>query len=216
MTIMYPLQAQSDYTELMYSLRSIEKFISVPHEIVIVGDKIPDWITGITQIEVADIPNKKQWSIRRKILAALEYCNEMFFINDDIYLLEKMSTIPFYYSGTLKNYSESGSSKLAKQLKEQGKPEKKFDIHYPIIYDKRFKEVSEHFTSDVIIKSMYCNYLNIDGVEFPDCKLLKDTKPDKIREFIKDKPCFSTGHYSLRSALPVLQELFPIKSKFEV
>lgn len=216
MIIMYPLTVQNDYTELKFSLRSIEKFLSRPYEILIVGSNLPDWITGVTQISVADIPNKKQLSIRKKILAALEYTEEILFMNDDVYLLEPMTEFPYYYNGSLKNYSESGSRPLMKQLEVMGKTFNHFDGHYPLVYDQRFKEVSERFTDSVILKSMYCNYLGIEGIEFPDCKLVKDTKPEKIREFIKGKPCLSTGTLSLKSALPLLNEMFPIKSSFEI
>lgn len=200
----------------MFSLRSVEKFVTPPYEILLVASQIPDWITGVTQMAVQDISGKKQLSIRRKILAALEYAEEIFFMNDDIYLLEPMNTIPFYYSGNLKNYSESGSKPLQKQLEAMGKPAKHFDIHYPIIYGQDFKKVSENFTDNVILKSMYCNFMEIEGNEILDCKLVKDTKPEMIKEFVKNKPCLSTGTLSLKSAIPFLKEMLPFKSKFEI
>lgn len=211
--ITYPLAAQKDYTELLYSLRSVEKHITPPYEIILIGSVLPDWITNVTWIQLGDIPGKKQLSIRRKILAALEYADEILFMNDDVYLLREAAWFPYYYHGTLKTYSESGSKSLMKQLQAMGKPIKHFDGHYPLLYDKRFKEVSWHFSEDVIIKSMYCNYMNIEGWEVPDNKIIKQKD---ILEFIKGKPAFSTGTYSLKSALPLLGKLFPNKSKFEL
>lgn len=215
MTIVFPLTVQLDYTELKYSLRSIEKFL--PHaEVVIMGDNLPEWITGVTQIELSDVPGKKQLSIRRKILAALEYSEEILFFNDDIYLLKPIDKFPYYYHGYLKNYSESGSKPLEKQLTVMNKPVKHFDGHYPLIYDQKFKEVSKLFTEDCIIKSMYANYLDIEGEFLPDCKILKASKPEDVRNFIKDRSCFSTSVYSLAAALPVLEELYQNRSKFEI
>ena len=216
MTVAYPITAQLDYTELRYSLRSLEKFLTPPFEVVIIGNHMPDWITGVTQIELADVPNKKQLSIRRKIYAALEYAEEILFMNDDVYLLQPASEFPYYWHGMLKNYSEPGSKILLKSLEEMSMQTKHFDGHYPLIYSYDFKGALEHFTDDVIIKSAYCNFYDIEGQFAPDCKLLKETKLEIIRNFIKDKTCFSTGTQSLKSALPILQELYPNKSNFEI
>lgn len=216
MTVVYPLTAQLDYTELKFSLRSIKKYLLPPFEVVIVGDSLPDWITGVTQIELPDIPNKKQLSIRRKILAALEYAEEILFMNDDVYLLKTPASFPYYYHGMLKGYTESGSKPLEKQLIKLGKPALHYDGHFPLIYQReKFREASENFTEDCIIKSLYCNYHNIECVFSADCKIMKATRPEVIQEFIKDKPCFSTGVFSLASALPVLEKLYPNNSNFE-
>ncbi len=215
MIVVYPLTVQQDYTELKFSLRSIEKFLP-ECEVVIVGDYIPEWLTGVTQIHLPDVPGRKQLSIRRKILAALEYSEEIFFMNDDLFLLKPMTEF-YYWHGYLKNYSEAGSKPLEKQLEAMDKPTYHYDGHYPLIYKRnKFKEASEHFTDDCIIKSMYCNYHRVTTSVFaPDCKILRKTKPEDIKKFIEDKPCFSTGVYSLPSALPILENLFPNKSNFE-
>lgn len=214
--IMYPLQVQLDYTELKYSLRSIEKYITKPLEVLIVGEVIPDWITNITHLKLKDIPGRKQLSIRRKILAALEYSDEVFFMNDDIYLLNSTNpaNYPFYYSGDLSTIGETGGRLLMDQLKAQNKPTKHFDTHVPIIYERaKFKEL-EGFGADCIIKSMYCNYHEIEGIELPDFKINKKTS-DLARVFNQGEPCFSTGPMGLQAALPILNELYPNKSKYE-
>lgn len=215
MTVLYPLTTQLDYTELKYSLRSLVKYLPPPFEVMIIGSQVPEWITNVKQIDMPDVPGRKQLSIRIKILTALEYAREILFLNDDVYLLEK-SVFPYFFHGMLTTYKESGAKPLHDQLIQKGKAIKHFDGHYPLFYNQCFKEASKHFSGDCIIKSMYCNYLGIEGVFTPDCKLLKEMKPELIREFIKDKPCFSTGIYSLKSALPILEELYPNKSKFEI
>lgn len=216
MIVMYPLKNQRDYTELRYSLRSIEKFL--PHdEVVIVAENIPDWIVNITWVKVADIPNRKQWSIRKKILVALEYSEEIFFMNDDIYLLRPMIEIPFYYRGSLKGYAESGAKPLQLQLEAMDKSIKNFDIHYPIMYNKYFfNQASESFTENIIIKSMYGNYHNIIGEEISDCKVHNQKSAQLVKQFMYGKPCLSNSQYSLRIVLPVLQDLFPNPSKYEL
>ena len=215
MTVAYPLTVQKDYTELKYSLRSIEKYLQNPFKVIIIGSHVPGWLTNVSVIEIPDVPGRKQLSIRIKILAALEYAREILFMNDDVYLLHP-GCFPYYFHGSLKNYSEPGSKQLLKELELLHKRVNHFDGHYPLFYGQDFKEASKHFSGDCIIKSMYCNYLGIAGIFTPDCKLTKNTSPEMIKQFIKDKPCFSTGALSLQSALPVLNELYPNKSKFEV
>ena len=215
MKIMYPLANQFDYEQLRYSLRSIEKFIDYD-EVIIVGDYMPEWLINVTWIDVADIPNKKQLSIKKKILAALEYTKEFLFMNDDMYFLQPVAEFHYYYKGHLKRYAEAGSKQLEKDLDKLNKPSKNFDTHYPLIYNRSFKEIAENFYEDTIIKSMYCNYHEIEGVFLPDCKMVRETSNQDIREFIKDRFMFSTGIYSIDKALPVLAELYPKKSIFEL
>lgn len=216
MTVVYPLTNQKEYGELRYSLRSLEKFMAGSFDVVIIGDKLPNWITNVTLINISDIPNKKQLSIKQKIIAALEIHDEVLCMADDIYLLQETDSFPNYYSGMLKGYAESGAKQLLDQLEAMGKPTKKFDIHHPIIYRNNFKEISEKFTDNVIIKSMYCNYLEIEGVATKDCKPSKEMKTDRLLEFMHGKRFLSTGAFSFKSAMIVLNELFPFKSKFEV
>lgn len=216
-TVVYPLTVQLDYTELKFSLRSLEKYLPQPFEVVIVGTELPEWINNITQIELPDVRGRKQLSIKKKILAALEYAEEILFMNDDIYLLQPgIENIPYYYSGDLSIIRESGTKPLQKKLEQLGKPQKHFDIHVPIIYKQDFKQVIRELPEDTIIKSAYCNYLEIEGEEMPDCKIQKVMAAKVIKELIKDRVCFSTGPQGLKSSLPVLNELYPHKSQYEI
>lgn len=215
MTIAYPLTSQNDYSELKYSLRSVEKFIPQPYEVLIIGDVLPEWLTGVTHITLPDVPGKKQLSIRRKILAALEYAEEVIFFNDDYFLLRQWDAVPYYWCDMLKRCNETGARPLEKKLTELNKPQKWFDIHYPIIYKQNFKEASQHFPQECIIKSMYANYFEIEGELMPDCKIHSKPTKEQFFNFVKDKPCVSTGVSSVNSVLPFLQILFPNKSNFE-
>lgn len=215
MTVAYPLAAQFDYTELKFSLRSLDKYLPKPFEVVIIGEKIPDWINNVTWIQLPDIPGKRQLSVRRKILAALELADEILFMNDDFFFLRE-SSIPYYVNGNLKSYPYAGSKQLQARLTELKKPTRHFDLHYPIIFKKDFREIIENFPADCLLRSAYCNWLNIDGEQITDCKFLKSTKPEIVKEAIKIKPFISTGEHSIKSILPVLLELFPNKSIFEV
>lgn len=216
MVVMYPLVVQSDYTELKYSLRSIEKYLP-EMEVVIVGSYLPEWITGVTWIRVNDIPGRKQISIRKKIIATLEYSRDVFFMNDDIYLLKEIDpyNYPYYTTRTLLTQAESGAKPLMKQLEELNMPIKHFDNHYPILYNKEKFQELEMFNAECIIKSMYGNYHNIEGVEIIDCKILNKTTQEAVQIMADNLPALSTGPAGVKYVLPVLDKIFNKKSKFE-
>lgn len=187
-------------------------------EVIIVGSTLPDWITNINWIRLGDIPGRKQLSIRRKIIAALEYASEIFFMNDDIYLLKPINidSYPYYFTGNLITQAESGARPLMKELEAVGKPTKHFDNHYPIIYNKDKFDGLQIFSAECIIKSMYCNFNDIDGTEISDCKILNKTSQEVIEIMVKNMPAISTGPAGLKYVLPVLNKIFSKKSKFEV
>lgn len=215
MTVVYPLTIQSDYTELRYSLRSIEKYLKFD-EVVIVGDYIPDWINNVTQIHIPDVQGQNNYSVRRKVIAALHYVDDFLFFNDDFYLLKPVKKdFPYYSSGTLEGKAEAGARPLLKRLKDLNKPVKYYG-HYPALYRKDFTEIMNNFPNECITKSAYLNFIEPESIEISDCKILTAKKESFVREFIKDRPCFSTGLYSINSALPVLNELFPEPSIFEI
>ncbi|HET6226153.1 MAG TPA: hypothetical protein VFF27_07725 [Bacteroidia bacterium] len=216
-TVLYPLASQIDYTELKYSLRSIEKYLTPPFDVVVVGDTIPEWINNVTQIELGDAKGRPNYSVRRKVLAGLEYVDEFLFMNDDIYLLQTSSFYFNYYScGMLKTKGESGAKSLLKQLECLNKPGRYYG-HYPAnVYKSGFQTSIEGFTNEVPIKSAFINYYEFPSIEIADCKIMTAKKPEEIREFIKDKPCFSTGQYSIKSCIPILDELFSEPSIYEI
>lgn len=216
--IVYPLTNQKDYTELLFSLRSVEKFIKTPYEIVLVGEQMPDWITNATQIVLPNVQENKLISVRRKILAALEYLKEdIFFMNDDFILLKETDpeTFPYYSSGKMDRMAETGAAPSVKQLREKGKPTRYFG-HYPCIIRQDFPEIIKNFSDNIINKSVYCNMIDIVCVETPDCKLNENTSASVVKKFIQGRVCLSTGVYSLNHAIPVLSEMFPNPSKFEI
>lgn len=214
MKLFYPLYPQSDYTELRFSLRSFEKYLK-PTEVIIGGVHLPEWITNVTQIKIKDLPGRKQLNIRRKIYAGLTYTTEFLFSSDDVYLL-KPYKLAYYSSGTLKKQGESGARICEEKLRQLGKPEKIYDVHCPIFYRQDFKTVMENFPAGSVIKSAYGNFLELDSGPMWDCKVDKKIDADKIKNWIAERPYFSTGPAGLSSAFPILQELFPKKSKYEL
>lgn len=220
MIILYPLKPQPDYTEFKFSLRSIEKYIIGPFWVCVAGMHVPEWIDRgkIVQIFQSDRPGRKQLSIRSKVLAALRVAESIYFLSDDVYLTQPMDPrkSPYFTSGTLKTVGEAGAKRLMDQLTEIGKPIKQYDCHCPIRYDQRFQRAVSSFHEDCIIKSAFGNYYELDSVEMPDFKVNRELSPEAIRKTISKRPYWSTGPQGIKSALPVLEELYPEKSRFEL
>lgn len=212
--IAIPLKSQNDYTELRFTLRSINKFLP-SHEVVIVGDDLPEWITNVTQIKVSDIPGRKQLTIKKKTWAALEYAKEIIYFPDDVYLLRPYEK-QYYTAGTLKNVGESGAKILIEELQKLNKPINNYDCHSPIIYERSKFEALQQFSGEVVVKSAYGNFWEIPAVHMADVKINKQFRPDQIRNLIKGRPYFSSGFNGIQSCLPIFGELYPTKSIYEL
>ncbi len=85
------------------------------------------------------------------------------------------------------------------------------DINWDLLIAKLYL-----LPENIIIKSMYCNYHTIIGEEISDCKVHNQKSVQLVRLFMQGKLCLSNSQYSLRVVLPVLQELFPNPSKYEL
>jgi hypothetical protein len=97
-------------------------------------------------------------------------------------------------------------------LKDNGLPDNFFDIHFPILYDK--KKAKEIFSKlpkikdGYILKSIYANALRLPGEEIRDCKF-KQAPPEKF-------VCFSSMPVVSAALYRFFEYKFPHKSKYEV
>jgi hypothetical protein len=224
-------------TELKYSLRSFEKFMPNMGNVYIVGQK-PNWIKpkSVIHLLCEDRPGKenKEQNIAVKILLA---CNQpaisekFVFANDDHFILQPMHAIPYYKEGTLEkkiiervshdNYFYSLCN-TRQVLIEARKRTNYFDIHTPIVYDKKeFISVMASYDWTVnygyVVKSLYCNTLGIKGVEIPDLKITERLKCGQIDRLVAGKKVFSIGDGAVNAEMGTfLQYLYPSKSKYEV
>lgn len=213
--------------ELRYSLRSVEKHLKGYGQVWIIGEK-PSWLTDVKHIPASEpkgsVPDT---NIMGKIAIACrnEQISDTFlFVNDDHYLLQDVQAdqYPYYYNGTIaqhvKKRGHDGYGKRCentqKSLENRGLPTKYFDIHYPILYNKKHflqQVVNQYDTrlkDGMIIKSLYANALQIEGTEVKDCKV-----PHLL---LNDLPCYSTYPTVSSKAQQFLREKFPEKSKFEL
>ena len=197
MTVVYVLGTGSRWKnyELLYSLRSIEKNLKGFTDVVIVGE-LPTWIQNVIHIPAKDIPFKKEFSIFSKIVAACndERVSENFlFINDDHFLIKEIEVknVNYYYQFTLlekwakaHGHYKQSILNVIEALNEVGGNDKYFDIHTPIIYNKKKFLELENFDwkKEYVIKSLYTNLQKfITLEEMTDCKINRNMTYDEIK-----------------------------------
>jgi hypothetical protein len=227
-SIVIPLGTGSRYNnrELIFALRSFEKHLKGISSVVIVGD-CPDFLQNIIHIPRADTSHK-QANIRNKILCACyddRVTDDFCFLNDDVFLLQDLdiTNVPYWYSGDLTNYKEEGTKALIEELMWRRLPTKRFDLHQPIVYNKRkFMMAVNDFHERCIIKSTYCNYWRIEGEPMIDMKVRHPHSYQWIKENIPGRIYFSVGENKdvyadglNPSMWKFLEEMFPEKSSYE-
>lgn len=235
MDIIYPIDQGSIWndTELRYSLRSVQKHLTGFSNIWIIG-KLPDFVQGVNHIPFDDVQQNKEANIWAKIMRACEESSisqDFLFFNDDHFLLSDFDakTFPFYYKGTLENLLARNRrgiyyravSRTYHILRSQNKTTFHFDTHCPIVYNKDlFKQVTQHHDWNtkigLIIKSLYCNTLAIEGIREPDCKINKLCLASEINQIIESRKFFSIGNRAINDQLKiVLDTLYPTPSRWE-
>jgi len=236
--ILIPLGKGSRWqdNELRYCLRSIEKSLVGVGNIFIVGE-CPEWLTGVIHIPFSDVPGYgyRDKNIFLKIMAGCEdkrLSDDFLFMNDDHYLLQNfiIEEFPYFNQGLLKDKINSMGD---------GIPYKKvlvntydamrrhhwlldFDVHCPIIYNKKrfalsFPEIKSWPDYGFAIKSMYCNKNGIEGIACEDLKFRDKLTAGQIKVVLQGRSFFSIGDRCLHGEMKqVLEELYPIKSKYEL
>ena len=104
-------------------------------------------------------------------------------------------------------------------LNEVGGNDKYFDIHTPIIYNKKKFLELENFDwkKEYVIKSLYTNLQKfITLEEMTDCKINRNMTYDEIKALILGRTFFSIGDYGVCPGMKkILNDYFPNKSIYE-
>lgn len=213
--------------ELRYSLRSIEKNLKGFNKIWIVGEK-PNGVTGINHIQASDpytFANRAS-NILYKLLIACkrpEISDNFLYFNDDHYLLNSFDAehFPAYFDGKLEdiidirkkdNYGRACSNSL-KFLKESKLNTLNFDVHYPMLINKKaFLKIFDKVKTDIafghVVKSIYANAMKYNGIQMEDCKSHRPPRNGEI--------CFSTYPNPTVDTRRWLFETFRYPSKYEI
>lgn len=210
----------SDDIELNLCLSSIRLHMAGYRNVYIVGDK-PGFSEGYTHVPETDRGRGKQDNIRLKILTACEkpeISDPFLFMNNDYFLLKHMEaeSVDYYYNKTIfqawndKRKIGSYKSALQNTVELLGAEAPHYDIHYPILYNKKTFDYAMRAApwkdwkrkDGYVMKTLYCNTAAVQGVQMEDPKL-KDhlVTPDEVHEVVKDWPMFSTDENSFNQAV---------------
>jgi hypothetical protein len=167
--------------ELRYSIRSAVK--NLTHDkIWVVGGK-PDWYTG-NYIEVDQ--TKGKYSNARNNLRAIcnskDISDSFVLMNDDFYILNKVSLIPYMYAGTLDDkinnrediFSGNSYTKLLQQTLGSLFIRTKniildYELHVPMIMEKNKLKKTLLFSG--LWRSVYGNMFEVGGIKTCDVKV---------------------------------------------
>lgn len=221
--------------ELRYSLRSVHKFLNGFGRVFIVGHK-PHFVKDIIHIPLADMHGtNKNWNIMEKIKMAfsLKGPEDIFVMHDDHFLLQHFNAgrFPYYKNfmnlvAKLRSLKPSEGYRIAiantwTVLDRDKKPVENFNIHCPAVFKKKeFLEIMDKYQWNVtygfLIKSLYCNHLNLDGPQIGDMKINKQLPKDVILAMLESRPFFSIGEGAYGPGLAAAMEaLFPDPSPWE-
>lgn len=208
--------------ELLFSLRSVSKFAPHINRVFIIGDK-PEFINkNVIHYDYKQGEGTKDYHIAKKVEFGCELSDlgaNLLFMNDDHFFTREITyNYPYYYRPELKKDVEKViynkyQNETAYFLGAVGRETKDFDVHCPIIYNKRkFLQLSHIWSKSksYLVKSIYGNYHRIKGEPYVDCKIRK------WESRALDNECFSIYDSALyNGALQWLAANFPNPSKFE-
>jgi hypothetical protein len=174
-----------DNEELRYSIRSAVKNLS-HDKIWVVGGK-PDWYTG-NYIKVSQTRSK--YVNAKNNLNAIcnsEDISESFILmNDDFYIINKVESVPYMYSGTLNDKIKqredifNGNTYVALLRQTLGSLQKKkngiildYELHVPMIMEK--KKLAKVLRLSGLWRSVYGNIFNVGGIKIKDVKVYSKT-----------------------------------------
>ena len=170
-----------DNEELRYSIRSAIK--NLTHDKIWVVGGRPDWYTG-NYIEVSQ--TKSKYVNARNNLSAICYAEDIsesfILMNDDFYIINKVESVPYMYSGTLDDKIKqredvfSGNSYLALLRQTLGSLHRKkksvildYELHVPMVMEK--KKLSKIIKLSGLWRSVYGNMFDVGGVKIRDVKV---------------------------------------------
>lgn len=174
-----------DNEELRYSIRSAVK--NLTHDkIWVVGGK-PDWYTG-NHIKVSQ--SRAKYTNAKNSLKAIcnsEDISESFILmNDDFYIINKVESVPYMYSGTLSDkikqredvFNGNTYVTLLKQTLGSLQIKKKniildYELHVPMVMEK--KKLAKVLKMSGLWRSIYGNVFDVGGIKIKDVKVYEKT-----------------------------------------
>jgi hypothetical protein len=211
MNVVIPYTHERDHgEELRYAIRSMVKYFTPLEDIILVGDA-PDFYVG-QYIPCPDIKGRKELSIYNKLMQV--HPQTVLYSNDDYFALKAFDEeLPNYCSGKLCKDKKTVDADYRRLYEACPGAWMDFDVHTPMIIDtSKF-----NWEDDKPIKTYYANQNRIAGQLLPDLKIRGVRDYGSIKQLINGRPFFSTnGNIKAGGMMQVMNELYPVKSKYEL
>ena len=214
--------------ELKYSIRSV--YANAPDPCIwLVGGK-PDWYKG-NHIPVAQSGNKHE-NVRnnlRALCSSDKISNSFILMNDDFFIINKISSVPYLHGGSLSkkvlSYKDmSPTSKYTKLLVDTENKLREMNINSPLDYAIHVPmpiekdKLSKVIYDDLSVRTMYGNIFNVGGLQIEDVKVYADSSLiEKSYDYINGSSNFiSTNDNSFNKVYAdKLKNTFKNKSECE-
>ena len=224
--IVYILKPELDTDELRYSLRSVEK--NFPHrKIFFVGGQ-PKGFKPDGKIEHKQTGANKWEHIRSsmyKVLDCEDITDDFYLFNDDFFVMKPVKKFVNMCDGTLTRRIEELVSdckglnpyaktllKAREELKTLGCTEMNYDLHTPMLINKKMARTSVNKCSSPQMRSIYGNINRIPYVIHPDVKVYGlDVVPEDPDLLSTDDDSFTKGKVG-----EYIRTVFDKPSRFEV
>lgn len=223
--IIYPV-IESEWEELKFSLRSLDKHLKTDYRVILYATYIPEWITNVDIIFTprAHSPNfphtqYNQGLIFQRIIKSA--IKEFVFFNDDIYLLEDQTNLDNVYHVAHDQPKENLSKNRWNQrlwctrdsLTKQGLPNVNYETHLPYtIETSKLATLDKVLTGEHLLATSYYN--KYYPGETTNCNTVKSGLYRKQSKYVKRR-WFNHSDEGLDTAKEILPKLFPNKSRFE-
>ena len=223
--------------ELKYSLRSLEKYGQNVGNVFLIGE-CPKWIKNVIHIPCGEHGTHHERNIMEKFRIACndERVGENFLKwNDDYFLLDKIDCENYpYYSMKGKSLIDGVNARMKydgyamsldnsrKHLEAKGFPSLHYDIHCPIIYNKKLFleyvcDIDWTIPQGYTLKSLYGNQIqNVNKQPFIELKINKISSLIEIKLKTKGRHIFSISDAALGYPMKMFLEMtYPQKSRYE-
>lgn len=224
--VVYVLKPDIEPEELRYSLRSVEA--NFPCRKVWFVGSVPQGFKPDGAIKHTQTGNNK-WNLIKssmwEVIGCEDITDDFFWFNDDFFVMRPIDTSKFvnFVDGTLERriqelHSESGMNpytrtlfKAQQELLSMHCPEMNYDVHLPMLFNKKLAEHSINKCSSPQMRSIYGNINEIPYIVHPDVKVYDlESVPDYDYLSTNEKT-FSSG-----KAGEYIRQTFDKPSRFEV
>ena len=219
------VKSPNEDKELLYSLRSLSKNVQDSGRVFVTG-KCPSFVKNVIHTPVDDIGCKMinhWWKVTQTILQT-DISDNFVLMYDDIFFTKETSLedYPFYNRGNLGENS-TGTPLYRKNLQEawkwlyeRGYTRLDFELHIPCIYNRekflKLRKFYEPYIDKSIAPAVRSMYANINKVP---TEYREDVKIRNKFDSIGGYECFSTADDTFKYVLPMLEQQFPERCKYE-